>query len=199
MKKLLTLFILLVLAISLVACDYLPDELKDTINGILGGEPDDGGDDDHVHEFVEFETKKAFCGKDGYIKSKCSCGEIKEEVIPKLGHNIQYVGTTPPTCTKPGVIKNGCTRCSKEENEEIPALGHDMSEFTVATPPTCTEKGLDISSCSRCTATETRETEALGHEFTEAVVTTEPTIGKYGVKTGYCTRCSETTTAAPGV
>ena len=153
MKKLLTLFILLVLAISLVACDYLPDELKDTINGILGGEPDDGGDDDHVHEFVEFETKKAFCGKDGYIKSKCSCGEIKEEVIPKLGHNIQYVGTTPPTCTKPGVIKNGCTRCSKEENEEIPALGHDMSELV---------ENSRITFCTRTGCTHTGDIETTG-------------------------------------
>ena len=90
------------------------------------------GKDDHVHNFVQYETKKAYCTKDGYIKFKCSCGEKTEEVIPMLGHDVQYYSTTPPTCAMPGEIKHKCTRCSYEEVEEIPSLGHEMSEFVEA-------------------------------------------------------------------
>ena len=67
MKKIITFLMLLATLIGLASCD-------------LG----------HEHDFVLYETKKAFCAKDGYKKYKCSCGETKEEVIPKLGHDIQY-------------------------------------------------------------------------------------------------------------
>ena len=97
---------------------------------------------EHVHNFVVYETKKAYCAKDGYKKLKCECGEKTEEVIPMLGHDIQYYSTTPATCTKPGQIKHKCTRCSKEEIEKTEPLGHEMSEFIEASRITyCTRRG----------------------------------------------------------
>lgn len=146
MKKLLTLVIALVMVLTLAGCQYLPEDMQASIedfkNSIFGNdieEPneniDDTNDDtneepEHVHDFVVYESKKAFCAKDGYAKSKCStCGETKEEVIPALGHDIQYHSTTQPNCLKPGAVKYNCTRCSKSETTEIPALGHDWGEF----------------------------------------------------------------------
>ena len=37
MKKIITLFILLVMIISLASCDYLPDDIKATIDGAIDG------------------------------------------------------------------------------------------------------------------------------------------------------------------
>ena len=107
----------------------------------------------HTHNFVEYETQKAYCGKDGLKKLKCSCGETTEEVIPMLGHDMQYYSTTPATCTNPGGVKYRCTRCSVEEVEESPALGHEMSEYVEASR---------ITSCTRKGCTLTRFTEGNG-------------------------------------
>lgn len=140
MKKLLTLILALAMLLALVGCSYLPEDLQAQINGvisgIMGGETPDGGDEipdepEHVHNFVETEKKKAYCGKDGWAKYECSsCGETKEEVIPKLGHDIQYYSTTNPTCLKTGAITHKCTRCSTTEVTNLPALGHDWGETT---------------------------------------------------------------------
>ena len=125
MKKVLAFLVLLSTITSLVSCN---------------------NQGNHVHDFVVYETKQAFCAKDGYIKSKCSCGETTEEVIPKLGHDIQYYSTTQPTCSAPGLIKYRCTRCSTEEVEKTEALGHQMSQFVEASRITfCTRTGCNHS------------------------------------------------------
>ena len=122
MKKIISLLLSLVTVVSLAGC--APEE-------------------PHVHEFVVYKTQKAYCTKDGYKKLKCSCGETTEEVIPKLGHDIQYYSTTPATCTTAGFIKYKCTRCSEEEIEYTDeALGHDMGEFIeVSRISACTRSG----------------------------------------------------------
>lgn len=146
MKKLLTMIIALVMMLMLASCSLLPEDLQATINGlkdsILGGEG--GQDGEHTHEYAVIESKKAYCGKDGWQKLKCSCGDIKEEVIPALGHDVQYYSTTPATCIKVGSINNRCTRCSYSEDVEIPALGHVWGEFVEASRLiTCTRSGCD--------------------------------------------------------
>lgn len=101
----------------------------------------------HTHEFVEYETKKAYCTKDGLKKLKCSCGETKEEVIPQTGHDVQYYSTTPATCTSPGYIKYRCTRCSEETVEQnADALGHDLGEAVEASRvQACSRKGCNYT------------------------------------------------------
>ncbi len=152
MKKfILTLLVLLATVTSLAGCQYLPDGIKNALGGNKDSQQTESIDesvesidsqDAHVHEFVVYESKKAYCGKDGYKKLKCSCGETTEEVVPKLGHDVQYYSTTPATCVKPGVVKYKCTRCSYEEVEESASLGHDMCEFEEASRLTyCMRKG----------------------------------------------------------
>ncbi len=143
MKKIISLFMLLVMTISLFS---------------FGG-------CGHTHDFVEYETQKAYCSKDGYKKLKCSCGETTEEVIPMLGHDVQYYSTTPATCTNPGIVKYRCTRCSFEEVEESPALGHDMSEFVEESRITyCTRKGCTLT---RSTEGNGKYTETLAFTFND--------------------------------
>ena len=76
MKKISSLLLAMVMVVSLTSCT--PPTGADSSTG------------PHVHEFVVTKTQKAYCSKDGYKKLKCSCGETKEEVIEKLGHNVQY-------------------------------------------------------------------------------------------------------------
>lgn len=166
MKKIITLLLALIMTLALAGCEYLPDDFQaaidgaiDNVGGMIGGiiggeEPDVPPVDDtpvHEHNFELVESKKAYCGKDGYKNYECECGETKTEVIPKLGHDVQYYSTTPPNCTRPGNIKHKCTRCSYEETESIPALGHEMSEFV---------ENSRITYCTRgkCTYTELVDT-----------------------------------------
>ena len=129
MKKITSLLLAMVTAISMTSCNF-------SATGDSSSAP-------HVHEFVVTKTQKAYCSKDGYKKLKCSCGETKEEVIPKLGHNVEYYSTTPATCTTPCVVKYKCTRCSYEELEETaPALGHSLSTYIEESRiQYCTNKG----------------------------------------------------------
>lgn len=155
MKKLLTFLLVLVTLVSLASCEYLPEDLQSTlggavdnisgmISGIIGGEQPGPTPDDkpvHTHDFVVYESKKAFCAKDGYAKSKCECGETKEEVIPALGHDMQPV-STKPTCIKAGTEGFACTRCSKTDIHTVEALGHEWGEFVESSRViTCTRKG----------------------------------------------------------
>lgn len=123
------------------------------------------GCEQHVHDFVPYETQKAYCGKDGYQKLKCSCGETTEEVIPKLGHDFEGPFTTPATCTNPGLIKYRCTRCSEEQVEELPALGHEMSEFVEASRITyCTRKNCIYTELAKGNG---KYTETLAFTFSD--------------------------------
>ena len=69
MKKIITLILVLVMMLAFVGCQYLPEDFQATINGIIGGE------DHTAHNFVEYDSKDATCTEDGYVKSKCACGE----------------------------------------------------------------------------------------------------------------------------
>ena len=159
MKKLLALIVMLLLAFSLASCDDLPEALQgplDSIMGMLGVE------ETHEHEFVQYESKRAFCERDGYVKYKCACGEEKEEIIPKLGHDVQYnISTTAPSCTMGGTIYNRCSRCTYNENETIPRLGHEWGEF---------EEYSRLIVCTRdkCSATQLVKSETAG-KYEEAL------------------------------
>lgn len=153
MKKLITALLVLVMLLGLASCDFLPEDLQATINGMFG---------EHTHEFVEFESKKASCDKDGYVKYKCECGEESEEILTKLGHDVQYKSTIAATCTADGSIINACTRCSYTKKEPIPKLGHEWGEF---------EEYSRLIACTRekCSATMLAESDEAG-KYEETLV-----------------------------
>ncbi len=157
MKKfILTLLVLLATTIGFSSCDSLKELMGGNVESQQSEsiESTDSNDqNEHIHDFVVYESKKAYCGKDGYKKLKCSCGETTEEVVPKLGHDVQYYSTSPATCVKPSVVKYKCTRCSYEEVEEGAALGHELSEFVEASR---------IIYCMRKDCTYTRLTQGNG-------------------------------------
>ena len=102
MKKLLAIILMLVMAISLVGCSMLPDDIAASIedfkNNIFGTEPDNNPPSDepveenpqeepvHVCEFFTIQKIFPSCTEDGLERFKCECGKSKSEAIPALGH-----------------------------------------------------------------------------------------------------------------
>lgn len=102
-------------------------------------------------------------------------------------HDFQWT-EKPATCDEVGYRGYVCRVCAAvEQVETIPALGHDMSQWTTVTEATCTKGGMEKSSCDRCDYVATRETDPLGHSNTASVV--EPTCSKDGYTRNTCTRC----------
>ncbi len=117
---------------------------------------------------------KVFADKDGQTKTT-----PEQQIIPALGHSLTAVAAKDATCTTAG--NNAywfCQNCgnvyadadAKEattiKDQVIPALGHQMGDWTETTPATCTEPGIMTRSCGRGDKTETAEIPATGHKLT---------------------------------
>ena len=126
------------------------------------------------HSWNEGEvTTQPTCKDKGVKTFTCTvCNETKTEAIDATGHTSVEVPEKPATCTESG-HKAGtkCSVCGATLSgmEEIPALGHDWSEWTVTTPATCTKEGEEKRTCKRdgCNETETRKIDAAGHTSVE--------------------------------
>ena len=150
------------------------------------------------HDMSEYEvTKEPTCTAQGKKVATCSrCDEEVSEAIAKIAHdkNTNIKGTSA-TCTKSGkTAGKKCSMCGKVtvEQEIIPALGHDMSDYKVTKEPTCTAQGKKVATCSRCDEEASETIAKLGHSYSEYEVTKEPTCTAMGEKTAYCIRCKQT-------
>ena len=155
------------------------------------------------HDLIHHDAKAQTCTEIGWnAYDTCSrCDYTTYEELPILSHNpgaAKKENNVEPTCTEAGgydmVVR--CTRCNgilESTHTDVPALGHDWSDWTVTTAPTCTEKGVETRTCSRCKETETREVAALGHDLIshEAKAPTCTEIGWNAYDT--CSRCDYTT------
>ena len=103
----------------------------------------------HVHSWVEKnENTYISCTTDVVKTYACTCGESKQETIPAPGHDMQDGGLQNPTCTDPGEQTKRCSRCSYVLIIEIPATGHNWSDWV-------NETGLvHKRTCSECGAEE---------------------------------------------
>ena len=97
--------------------------------------------------------------------------------------------TTAATCTVDGNIHRTCTvnGCGYEEDEAIPALGHDYV-LEKAAAPTCTAGSANFYKCTRCGEIKAEAVEALGHDESNCV-RVEPTCTTPGSVKGVCARC----------
>ena len=163
----------------------------------------------HRHSMTHVDGVGATCETPGVIDhwhcDECDKDYLDEDgkepigdvTIPPISHNIVIVAYQAATCTEPGHTAGAyCADCGEvlEEQEEIPALGHDFPEggYEVTQAPTCTEEGVKECVCTRCGEKATEAIEALGHAPEE----TEPGVPATCEGTGLtskivCTRCGE--------
>lgn len=79
----------------------------------------------HTHDWKS-EYQDATCNKEGYIRTKCSCGEIMSETkLPKTSHSWKNASCAAPKT---------CTNCGATEGS---ALSHSWMDATYDRPKTC--------------------------------------------------------------
>ena len=154
MKKLLSILLVVLMALSLFACAGTkpaePEKPAETPTEAPAPEPEPEQEPPHTHSWKESPSQSMSAGCDfaGYTTYVCSCGETKRETIEALGHDLKEGELTPPTCTEPGKQVTSCTRCGAGFINEIPANGHSWSGWTQ-------ENGrVHKRSCSVCGAEE---------------------------------------------
>ncbi len=144
-----------------------------------------------AHTFKEWTvTKAATCTASGTQMRECEvCGEVENDVIPVLGHDLVHHNGQAPTCTQKGWEEyDTCSRCDYTTYAEIDALGHDYQ--SVVTTPTCTEQGYTTHTCSRCLDTYVDTyVEATGHTASGWIETQAATCTEKGSKHKICTVC----------
>lgn len=148
MSKFLKIMIALALSFSMVmalaSCDMLPDELRETIDGLLGNEVEEEIEEEEEEEEEEackhvpgdwFEDSKATCQKAGLRKLYCKlCWELlEEEVVPQLDYHDYDNGV--------------CKVCKHVQTESVGlTYGKDANGDTVVTGiGTCTDSSLYIA------------------------------------------------------
>ena len=108
-----------------------------------------------------------------------------------ITHKHSYTETivTAATCTATGEKLLRC-ECGKTYTEEIPATGHQASEWITDVAESCTAGGSRHTECTVCKAVlEIETTEALGHDF--KTETTAATCTSIGYETNTCQNCGE--------
>lgn len=104
-------------------------------------------EDGSYHSFTENRTEPT-CTASGMLTETCSCGYVRETVIPKTDHNWEFVGTQE--------MHRKCTTCVDMWE------GENYHSFTdrVLTPATCTTDGTQIYECE------------CGYSYTTTIVRT---------------------------
>lgn len=129
-------------------------------------------------------------------------------------HNYKVYENTA-TCISAGTVTSKCTKCGKEKDETVPALGHDFQggfctrcrakdpDYQEHThnflpqreEPTCSTPGRTYNQCS-CGAIEEgseKTIEATGqHNYTKEVIDKQETCVEPGKKHIVCSQCGQT-------
>lgn len=109
------------------------DNPNSTDNSEMPGYPDyfddsDNIDDDlHIHIYNKsFVVLEPTCAVDGMRYDICACGDIKSEILPKLGHAYEddYVIDVEATCEIEGSKSIHCSRCGEKKDIKNIAKGH---------------------------------------------------------------------------
>ena len=112
-----------------------------------------------------------------------ACAEVEHEHSWRLSKTISF-----PTCTEAGRGIYSC-ECGEIKREDIPALGHNWSNWKTITKATCTKNGVRFRICSRCGQKQKRTIKATGKHKYKWKIVKKPTCGKIGIRQKVCTVC----------
>ena len=119
------------------------------------------------------------------------------EVVEATGHTPVVIEAVAATCTEAGsTAGQKCSTCQTilVAPQEIPAAGHQWSQWETTIEPTETSQGQKQRTCSVCKEVETDIIPALDHTHNYTPVVTEPTCTEGGYTTYTCT-CGDSYTA----
>jgi len=163
------------------------------------------------HSFINYVSNNdATCIEDGTETAKCDRCEEKHtrtEAESAKGHTEVDVIGTVPTCTETGLTQGKyCSECKVVivEQKEIPALGHNFTNYVSNNDATCTQDGSKTAKCERCEETDTivDEGSKLSHNYENGKCTgcgqeelkTTITSEKYTISEEYITKITDKTT-----
>ena len=147
------------------------------------------------HEYEDL-SYAATCEEDGAELFRCLyCGDLVEETIPSLGHDIPANATRvdEAACEQAGTEYFDCARgCGYAETKEIPALEHDWKLTQVFSQSDCTKQGEEEYTCQICGETRI-ETLPLGcaHVIFGGIVATADDPRGDGYELWICPGCNE--------
>ena len=157
------------------------------------------------HFETEFEKHKvitnlavdATCTEIGKTEGKyceiCDYVILKQEIIPELGHDLNYHEHLNPTCTKEGHYEyEDCRRCSYTTIETIKAIGHSFTNYLSNDNATCYSNCTETAHCDNgCGTTDRREIpdSKSPHNFTEWNIISNSTCINDGYQQRSCNVC----------
>lgn len=111
----------------------------------------------HVHNY-QFNRvgKESTCIEKGYNIYRCSCGAEKTEYLNFGSHKEIIDKAVSASCTSDGLTEGRhCSVCGKvtEEQQRIPAVGHDWDEGVITKNATTDSEGVRTYTCTRCSET----------------------------------------------
>ena len=194
-KKLLSLFLVLVMCLSLFPAQAFADELLEP-----EAEPPA-----HEHAFTASVTAPT-CTEQGYTTYACECGySYVGDYTEAAGHQPADVAEVPATTEAPGTaagkkcavcgaVLEGCGELPKIETDPETSdvgEGHTHEYSAAVTAPTCTEQGYTTHTCACDESYVDSYTDPLGHDWVSVaeIPATETEPGRTaGV---VCSRCGE--------
>lgn len=120
--------------------------------------------------------------------------ELTIDVVAK-NHTVVTDAAVAAGCETSGLTQGlHCSECGAilEEQQVIPALGHDYSKTVTAA--TCTEAGYTTYTCANCGDTYTGEIAALGHAYGDGVLYIPTSPDEVAVRIYTCSVCGDTHT-----
>lgn len=165
-KKILVLFVSLLMILSLAACSKEEEEgpTKAPLNK---------GDANCNHSWTQWElTKASTCTKKGTQYRACQlCGKEEQENVPAHGH--MFYG-------------DECNECGRAAIE----CDHAETEMVVMSVADCTNRGVTREICNDCmTVVDVHYEKALGHGTTKTVVIYQSSCTEDGEEQEICTVC----------
>lgn len=204
MKKLITIFLAIILVMSFTACDQNPGvettnnsttanmnetNVTEDMNELTSATDGTDASDQTNTETTE-SPQNAEVGDSPTDRDDKNETNSTEGTSPTEPHVHKYSDeTADATCTNDGYTTHTCTCGDSYKDSKVGATGHSFGEWNTTKEPTITKTGTAERKCSKCGATETKTLGKLvenhTHSYTESV-TTQPTCAKTGVKTFTC-------------
>lgn len=223
MKKMITVFLAIILVLALVACNNDNATTEPTNNTTAGNNHETNTTEDNTpthgatdatestdNTTVTNPTENTTAGGDPTDRDEKDETNTTVPTVPSVDptnpnettkptepHKHSYNSTiTDATCTNDGYTTHTCACGDTYEDNKTQATGHQYGEWKTVNEPTTSAKGKAERTCSKCGYVDTKDIAKLveNHKHSyTSTVTTVATCTKTGVRTYKCS-CGDTYT-----